>query len=68
MKADIFHAYIALLKQTRPFIGSGRDDTGFGDNQEISMLLMKQVPLIIKATCKQTKVYSCNLTFLSTFY
>lgn len=56
VKADIFHAFIALLKQTRPS-GSVRDDgPGFGANQEIYTVLMQQVPLIIKATCKQMKV------------
>ena len=58
VKADIFHAFIALLKQTKPSIGAGRDDIStFGTNQEISNLLMQQVPLIVKATYKQTKVF-----------
>lgn len=56
VKADIFHAFIALLKQTKPSIGAGRDDSSsFGANQEISNMLMQQVPLIVKATYKQTK-------------
>nr|CAG4641437.1 EOG090X00HY [Eurycercus lamellatus] len=56
VKADIFHAYIALLKQTKPSVASGRDDhSAFGASQEVSNMLMQQVPLIIKATCKQTK-------------
>uniref|UniRef100_A0A0P6FDL4 Cullin-associated NEDD8-dissociated protein n=1 Tax=Daphnia magna TaxID=35525 RepID=A0A0P6FDL4_9CRUS len=55
VKADIFHAFIALLKQTKPS-GSVRDDgSGFGANQEIYTMLMQQVPLIIKATSKQMK-------------
>ncbi|XP_046445430.1 cullin-associated NEDD8-dissociated protein 1-like [Daphnia pulex] len=55
VKADIFHAFIALLKQTKPS-GSVRDDvTGFGANQEIYSVLMQQVPLIIQATSKQMK-------------
>ena len=58
VKADIFHAFIALLKQTKPSIGAGRDDSSsFGANQEISNMLMQQVPLIVKATYKQTKVF-----------
>lgn len=57
VKADIFHAFIALLKQTKPSVGSVRDDLpGFGANQEIYTVLMQQVPLIIKATSKQMKV------------
>lgn len=57
MKADIFHAYIALLKQTKSSVGAGRDDpSGFGANQEIANMLVQQVPLIVKATSKQMKV------------
>ena len=57
MKADIFHAFIALLKQTKPSVGSARDDCpGSSANQEIYSVLMQQVPLIIKATSKQMKV------------
>ena len=50
VKADIFHAYIALLKQTKP-LSSGRENS-----LEITNLLMQQVPNILKATCKQMKV------------
>jgi len=49
VKADIFHAYIALLKQTKP-LSSGRENS-----LEITNLLMQQVPNILKATCKQMK-------------
>jgi cullin-associated NEDD8-dissociated protein 1 len=72
VKADIFHTFIALLKQTKPS-GSVRDDgTGFGANQEIYSLLMQQVPLIIKATSKQMKVmkyffFSFSLVVLIVF-
>ena len=57
VKADIFHAYIALLKQTKPSTSSGREgSSGFGSNFEVTNSLMQQVPLIMKATCKQMKV------------
>lgn len=60
VKADIFHAYIALLKQTKPTLATGRDDReGLGTNQEIYNMLVSQVPLIVKATSKQMKVV-CN--------
>jgi hypothetical protein len=66
VKADIFHTFIALLKQTKPS-GSVRDDgTGFGANQEIYSLLMQQVPLIIKATSKQMKVMKYFFFFIFT--
>nr|CAG4647643.1 EOG090X00HY [Moina brachiata] len=56
VKADIFHAYIALLKQTKPTLATGREDReGLGTNQEIYNMLVSQVPLIIKATSKQLK-------------
>jgi len=57
VKADIFHAYIALLKQTKPLaVTSGRDDAcRFGVHSEMNALLTQQVPLIMKATCKQLK-------------
>lgn len=68
VKADIFHAFIALLKQTKPSVGSIRDDTqsGFGANQEIYGLLLQQVPLIIKATSKQMKVRKIHLKMETT--
>nr|CAG4646017.1 EOG090X00HY [Macrothrix elegans] len=56
VKADIFHAFIALLKQTKPTTGSFRDDGAvFAANQEIYGMLMQQVPAIVKATAKQMK-------------
>lgn len=58
MKADIFHAYIALLKQTKPVLSNVRDDREtLGTNQEIYSMLDQQVPLIIKAISKQMKVF-----------
>nr|CAG4642282.1 EOG090X00HY [Evadne anonyx] len=56
VKADIFHAYIALLKQTKPSTASAREDnSGYGTNFEINNLLIQQVPHILKATCRQMK-------------
>jgi len=56
VKADIFHAYIALLKQSKPSVASEREDnSGYGSNVEVINLLMQQVPNILKATCKQVK-------------
>ena len=57
VKADIFHAYITLLKQTKPSAASAREDnSSYGTNFEINNLLVQQVPHILKATCKQMKV------------
>ena len=67
VKADIFHAYIALLKQTKPSGVSGRENnSGYGSNFELNNLLIQQVPLILKATCRQMKV-TCSLTVVFNF-
>lgn len=52
VKADIFHAYIALLRQTRPAVPSSGDKTGVPTTGFLSML-SEQVQSIIKALHKQ---------------
>ena len=62
VKADIFHAYIALLKQTKPSALSARgDNSGYGSNFEINNSLIQQVPHILKATSRQMKVNNQSL-------
>ena len=53
VKADIFHAYITLLRQTRPTVSSDPDAME-QDGGPVSML-QTQVPDIIKAIHKQLK-------------
>ncbi|VDI71922.1 cullin-associated NEDD8-dissociated protein 1 [Mytilus galloprovincialis] len=53
VKADIFHAYITLLRQTRPTVTSDPDAMD-QDGGPVSML-QNQVPDIIKAIHKQLK-------------
>nr|CAG4644545.1 EOG090X00HY [Leptodora kindtii] len=56
VKADIFHAYIALLKQTKPAMTSNRENgCRFGSRVDLSNLVVQQVIPIMKATCKQMK-------------
>uniref|UniRef100_A0A2C9JF10 TATA-binding protein interacting (TIP20) domain-containing protein n=1 Tax=Biomphalaria glabrata TaxID=6526 RepID=A0A2C9JF10_BIOGL len=53
VKSDIFHAYIALLKQTRPVIIAGVDNT---EAQEGPLnMLRAQVPDIVRAVHRQLK-------------
>lgn len=64
VKADIFHAYIALLRQTKPLVAaSAREETSrFGTYTELNTLLAQQVPLVMKATSKQMKVMPASLS------
>lgn len=56
VKTDIFHAYIALLKQTRPTFTSGSVDPDAMDQEEGPIaLLQHQVPNIVKALHKQLR-------------
>lgn len=53
VKADIFHAYITLLRQTKPAVSSGPDSM---DHEEGPVaMLQAQVPSIVKAIHKQMK-------------
>ncbi|GAB1606379.1 cullin-associated NEDD8-dissociated protein 1 [Argonauta hians] len=53
VKADIFHAYITLLRQTKPVVTSGPDSM---DHEEGPVaMLQAQVPSIVKAIHKQMK-------------
>uniref|UniRef100_A0A8K9UUZ7 Cullin associated and neddylation dissociated 1 n=1 Tax=Oncorhynchus mykiss TaxID=8022 RepID=A0A8K9UUZ7_ONCMY len=49
VKADVFHAYLSLLKQTRPAQISGMSDIS------PSLRVLLQVPMIVKALHKQMK-------------
>ncbi|XP_066581205.1 cullin-associated NEDD8-dissociated protein 1 [Prorops nasuta] len=55
VKSDIFHAYIALLRQTRPATGISLDPDSMEDEEGPISLLQQQVPLIVKAVHRQMK-------------
>ncbi|CAK9795567.1 Cullin-associated NEDD8-dissociated protein 1 [Anthophora plagiata] len=55
VKSDIFHAYIALLRQTRPATGVPLDPDAMEDDDGPTSLLQQQVPLIVKAVHRQMK-------------
>ncbi|XP_012274263.1 cullin-associated NEDD8-dissociated protein 1 [Orussus abietinus] len=55
VKSDIFHAYIALLRQTRPATGVPLDPDSMEDEEGPISLLQQQVPLIVKAVHRQMK-------------
>ncbi|XP_076759288.1 cullin-associated and neddylation-dissociated 1 isoform X1 [Xylocopa sonorina] len=55
VKSDIFHAYIALLRQTRPATGVPLDPDAMEDDDGPIALLQQQVPLIVKAIHRQMK-------------
>ncbi|KAG7200534.1 hypothetical protein KM043_001097 [Ampulex compressa] len=55
VKSDIFHAYIALLRQTRPATGVPLDPDAMEDDDGPISLLQLQVPLIVKAVHRQMK-------------
>lgn len=55
VKSDIFHAYIALLRQTRPATGVPLDPDAMEDDDGPVSLLQQQVPLIVKAVHRQMK-------------
>nr|CAG4643698.1 EOG090X00HY [Lepidurus arcticus] len=53
VKADIFHAYIVLLKQTKPALA--HDSEAMEHKESPMTLLQQQVPAMIKALHKQLK-------------
>ncbi|XP_064651957.1 cullin-associated NEDD8-dissociated protein 1-like [Lineus longissimus] len=53
VKADIFHAYITLLKQTKPAVAS--DPDAMDEDQSPVSLLQYQIPQIVMAINKQLK-------------
>ena len=55
MKSDIFHAYITLLRQTRPTTGCAVDPDSMDDEEGPTSLLQQQVPQIVKAVHRQMK-------------
>lgn len=55
VKSDIFHAYVALLRQTRPSSGVAHDPDSMEDEEGPISLLQQQVPLIVKAVHRQMK-------------
>ncbi|KAG1706621.1 Cullin-associated NEDD8-dissociated protein 1 [Nymphon striatum] len=56
VKADIFHAYMALLKQTRPTASSLAMDADAMEQEEGPILMLQnQVPFIVKALHKHMK-------------
>ncbi|XP_039627059.1 cullin-associated NEDD8-dissociated protein 2 [Polypterus senegalus] len=55
VKADIFLAYISLLKQTKP-LKRGVELTGIMNKEDVSLKMLKnQVPKVVKALHKQLK-------------
>ncbi|XP_015114228.1 cullin-associated NEDD8-dissociated protein 1 [Diachasma alloeum] len=55
VKSDIFHAYIALLRQTRPTSSVALDPDSMEDEECPISLLQQQVPMIVKAVHRQMK-------------
>ncbi|XP_058986020.1 cullin-associated NEDD8-dissociated protein 1 isoform X3 [Musca domestica] len=55
VKSDIFHAYIALLKNTRSVLEISQDPDSMEQMPSHLSILMEQIPLIIKATCPLMK-------------
>uniref|UniRef100_A0A8C4N8T2 Cullin-associated and neddylation-dissociated 1 n=1 Tax=Eptatretus burgeri TaxID=7764 RepID=A0A8C4N8T2_EPTBU len=55
VKADIFHAYLSLLKQTRPAQSWLHDPDAMEQGETPLSLLQSQVPSIVKALHKQLK-------------
>ncbi|XP_067009322.1 cullin-associated NEDD8-dissociated protein 1 [Anabrus simplex] len=55
VKSDIFHAYMALLRQTRPTVGVSLDPDGMDQEEGPICMLQSQVPLIVKAVHNQMK-------------
>lgn len=49
MKSDIFHAYITLLKQTKPTYSPSIDTDSMEEEETPVSLLQAQVPIIVKA-------------------
>lgn len=65
VKADIFKAYIALLKHTKLVVPSGdleHDDTG------LLLMLRGQLPQLIKAVTKQLKEKSLKVSFIDLYF
>ncbi|KAJ9575390.1 hypothetical protein L9F63_025658, partial [Diploptera punctata] len=55
VKSDIFHAYMALLRQTRPSVGVNLDPDCMDQEEGPVCMLQTQVPAIVKAVHNQMK-------------
>lgn len=56
VKVDVFHAYTALLRQTRPTVSIGTVDPNTMDHEEGPVTMLQcQVPSIVKSLHKQLK-------------
>uniref|UniRef100_A0A8C4HJ34 TATA-binding protein interacting (TIP20) domain-containing protein n=1 Tax=Dicentrarchus labrax TaxID=13489 RepID=A0A8C4HJ34_DICLA len=55
VKADVFHAYLSLLKQTRPAQSWLADPDAMEQGETPLTMLQSQVPMIVKALHKQLK-------------
>uniref|UniRef100_A0AAQ4P781 TATA-binding protein interacting (TIP20) domain-containing protein n=1 Tax=Gasterosteus aculeatus aculeatus TaxID=481459 RepID=A0AAQ4P781_GASAC len=55
VKADVFHAYLSLLKQTRPAQSWLSDPDAMEQGDTPLTMLQSQVPMIVKALHKQLK-------------
>uniref|UniRef100_UPI003AAB08F0 cullin-associated NEDD8-dissociated protein 1 isoform X2 n=1 Tax=Centroberyx gerrardi TaxID=166262 RepID=UPI003AAB08F0 len=55
VKADVFHAYLSLLKQTRPAQSWLTDPDAMEQGDTPLTMLQSQVPMIVKALHKQLK-------------
>ena len=71
MKADIFHAYQALLRQTKPSsnVNINQDPNSMDAEEGPVALFQAQVPNIVKALHRQMKEksYQNKTRFLMTF-
>jgi hypothetical protein len=55
VKSDIFHAYMALLRQTRPAVSVSHDPDCMDQEEGPVCMLQTQVPAIVKAVHNQMK-------------
>ncbi|KAL3278590.1 hypothetical protein HHI36_016135 [Cryptolaemus montrouzieri] len=55
VKSDIFHAYIALLKQTKPTVNLNVDPNSMEHEEVPVYLLQKQVPVLVKGIQSQMR-------------
>ncbi|ROT63807.1 hypothetical protein C7M84_018283 [Penaeus vannamei] len=55
VKVDIFHAYMALLRQTRPSLSLSLDPDAMEQEEGTISMLKQQVPALVKAVHRQMK-------------
>uniref|UniRef100_A0A0P4WFD3 TATA-binding protein interacting (TIP20) domain-containing protein n=1 Tax=Scylla olivacea TaxID=85551 RepID=A0A0P4WFD3_SCYOL len=55
VKVDIFHAYMALLRQTRPSLSLSLDPDAMEQEESTISMLKQQVPALVKSVHRQMK-------------